>query len=75
MTPVFRDENGHEYALSPRTAQMVRVVVALAPRMRAWRCGKLLLHVRKDSVAAELVEVLGPETFGGPGFNVGGGAA
>lgn len=72
MSPRFVDADGTEYELSPRTAQMVRVLVAVAPRVRAWRCVKLLLHVRGDSVACEVTESLGPETFGGPGFNLAG---
>lgn len=72
MSPRFIDQDGTEYVLSPRTAQMVRVVIAMAGRVRGWRCFKLLLHVRGDSVACEVTESLGPETFGGPGFNLAG---
>jgi hypothetical protein len=62
-TPCFVDQDGTEYHVSPRTAQMIRVVIAKAGRIRSLKVVQVTLDVRGDSVGCRVTEIDPPQGF------------
>lgn len=62
--PFFTDTDGTVHLLEPQVAQMCRVVVALAPRMRRMPKGELMIRWNADRVEAMCGEWLSVKTLG-----------